>query len=296
MIRPIGTLVGLGFVAALLWSLFGTISSAISEPTPKTAEQVFHKEAENIAWSFDGPFGRYDRAQLQRGFQVWKEACAACHSMKLVSFRNLQEIGFNEAEVKAIAKNWAIEQPTIDPNTGEATTRKNLPSDRIPSPYPNDVAARAANNNALPPDHSLIAKAREGGADYIHGLLVGYEKQQPAALLKQFPEAKTGTGLHYNPVFHSLNIAMAPPLTTDGQVTYAPGQPKPTVDQMSRDVTAFLMWAAEPKLENRHRAGVSVMLFLLIATTLAYLSYRNIWADKKGNKYGDGTPQQPVRS
>lgn len=295
MVRPIGMLVGLGFVAALLWSLLGTVISAFKEPEPPTAESLFHERAEHVAWTFNGPFGRYDRQQLQRGFQVWKEVCAGCHSMKLVAFRDLQGIGFSEPEVKAIAKNWAIEQPSINPETGEAATRKNLPSDRFPSPYANDVAARAANANAIPPDHSLIAKAREGGADYLHSLLIGYSAQ-PAALLKQFPEAKTPAGLHYNKYFPTLNLAMAPPITTDGQVTYAPNNPKPTVDQMSRDVTAFLMWAAEPKLENRHRAGVAAVIFLVIATILAYLAYRNIWADKKPNRYGDGTPQQLVRT
>jgi ubiquinol-cytochrome c reductase cytochrome c1 subunit len=169
--------------------------------------------------------------------------------------------------------------PTIDPRTGDATTRKALPADKFPSPYANETAARAANNNAYPPDLSLITKARHSGADYTYSLLTGYQAQ-PAALLKQFPDVKTPAGLHYNPYFANLNIAMPPPIVADGQVTYADGT-NATVDQMSQDVAAFLVWTAEPKLEARHRTGVAVLIFLLIATTLAYLAYRNVWAGVK---------------
>jgi ubiquinol-cytochrome c reductase cytochrome c1 subunit len=197
----------------------------------------------------------------------------------MVAFRDLEEIGFSKPEVKAIAKQWAVEVPSINPDTGEPATRKAIPSDYIPSPYANETAARAANNNALPPDMSLLAKAREGGAHYIHSIVVGYEPQ-PAELLKKFPDAKTPTGLHYNPYFANLNIAMPPPLVADGQVTYTDGT-KPTVDQMGQDVSAFLMWAAEPKLENRHRWGLVVLGYLLLATAFAYGAYRNIWRGKK---------------
>jgi ubiquinol-cytochrome c reductase cytochrome c1 subunit len=267
-------LIGLGFVVTLL---IGAVMPA--EPEAKTAAHEFHKPVKEASFSFDGPLGRYDRAQLQRGFQVYKEVCSACHSMNLVAFRHLEGIGFTGPEVKAIANQWQIEVPTINEKTGEPATRKGMPADHFPSPYANEVAARAANNNALPPDFSLIAKAREHGAHYIYSLVTGYQPQ-PAELLREFPDAKTPPGLYYNPYFPNLNIAMPPPLTAEGQVTYADGT-RPTVDQMGKDVSAFLMWAAEPKLENRHRTGLGVVVFLLIATGLAYGAYRNIWRDKK---------------
>ena len=230
----------------------------------------------------NGPFGKYDRQQLQRGFQVYKEVCSACHSLHLVAFRDLRQLGYTEAEVKAIANQWTTEVPSINPETGEPATRKATPADRFPSPFANETAARAANNNALPPDLSLMTKAREGGAAYTHSLLTGYA-EQPADLLKRFPDAKTPAGLYYNPYFANLNLAMPPPLASDGQVTYADGT-KATVDQMSTDVSAFLVWTAEPKLEARHRVGIVVLIFLLLATVLAYLSYQNIWAEAKGKK------------
>jgi ubiquinol-cytochrome c reductase cytochrome c1 subunit len=199
--------------------------------------------------------------------------------MKLVSFRDLKEIGYNDAVVKKIASDWKVQTPSINPDTGEASTRKPLPSDTIPPPFPNEIAARAANNNALPPDLSLITKAREGGAAYVYSLLTGFQPQ-PAELLKKFPEAKTPPNLHYNPYFANLNIAMPPPLTTNGQVQYEDGT-KPTVDQMARDVAAFLVWTAEPNLARRHAAGVAVVIFLLFASILGYLAYQNIWHEAK---------------
>ena len=274
MLRFLAGLVGVGFVSALLIAFVMP-----REKVEPTAAAVYHLPEKEVKFSFDGPFGKYDRAQLQRGFQVYKEVCSACHSMKLVAFRDLEEIGFSKPEVKAIAQQWAIEVPSINPDTGEAATRKALPSDYFPSPYANETAARAANNNALPPDMSLLAKAREGGAHYIYSIVTGYQAQ-PADLLKRFPDAKTPTGLHYNPYFANLNIAMPPPLVADGQVTYSDGKTA-TVDQMAKDASAFLMWAAEPKLENRHRWGLTVVIYLLIATGLAYGAYRNIWRDKK---------------
>jgi len=275
LVKPIAVLVGIGFALALLCAIVTTNFA----PEPETAPHVFHLEPKPVHFSFDGPFGKFDNRQLQRGFQVYKEVCSACHSMKLVAFRDLSQIGFTQPEVKAIAKQWAVEVPSVNPETGEAATRKALPSDNLPSPYANEVAARAANNNALPPDMSDLAKAREGGAHYIYSLVTGYQPQ-PAPLLKEFPEAKTPTGLHYNPYFANLNIAMPPPLVAEGQVSYSDGT-KPTVDQMAQDVSAYLMWAAEPKLDNRHRAGIAVVIYLLIATGLLYGAYRNIWRDKK---------------
>ena len=182
--------------------------------------------------------------------------------------------------MKAIANQWAIEVPSVNPDTGEAATRKAIPSDKFPLPYANETAARAANNNALPPDLSLMAKAREGGAAYIYSLLTGYQAQ-PKELLEKFPAAKTAEGLYYNPYFANLNIAMPPPLTADGQVTYAEGNPAPTVDQMAKDVSAFLLWTAEPNLQGRHKSGLAALAFLIIATILGYMSYRNIWAEAK---------------
>lgn len=279
MVRPLGILAGLGFVAILLFSVIKGAVAYVSEPPAPTVEHEFHQHPEPLHLASDGPLGKFDRQQLQRGFQVYKEVCAACHSLSFVSFRDLHDLGFTEPEVKAIADQWAIEVPSINPDTGEAATRKALPADKFPSPYANEVAARAANNNALPPDLSLMTKARHGGAAYIHSLMTGYT-DQPAKLLKEFPDAKTGVGLYYNPYFANLNIAMPPPLVADGQVTYADGT-KATVDQMSQDVAAFLVWTAEPKLENRHRAGVGVVIFLLIATMLGFLAYRNVWSGVK---------------
>jgi ubiquinol-cytochrome c reductase cytochrome c1 subunit len=278
MVRILGGLVGLFFAGMLLLSfLWGGVAFVSAPPAP-TAESEFHEHPRQVAWSFNGPFGHYDKTQLQRGFQVYTEVCSACHSLHQVAFRSLADLGYNEAEIKAIAK--ARQVPDVDPKTGEMSTRPGTPADRFPLVYPNDVAARAANNNAVPPDLSLIAKSRHDGANYVHSLLTGFQAQ-PAELLKKFPDAKTPEGLHYNPYFANLNLAMAPPLTAEGQVTYGEGQPKPTVDQMAQDVSAFLMWAAEPKMEARKSTGVAVLIFLLFATVLAYLSYQNIWADKK---------------
>ena len=280
MLRFILGLIGAAFAGVLLISLGSDLATYFASPTEETAEHEFHKHPKALKLASDGPLGKFDRQQLQRGFQVYKEVCAACHGLNLVSFGDLHALGYEEPEIKAIANQWAIEVPTINPETGEAATRKAIPSDRFPDPYPNETAARAGNNNALPPDLSLIAKAREGGAAYIYSLLTGYQKPS-AELLRKFPETKPGPGLYHNPYFANLNIAMPPPITSDGQVTYAEGNPAPTVDQMAKDVSAFLVWTAEPKLENRHRYGLATVIFLLVATILGYLSYQNIWASAK---------------
>jgi len=279
MVRLIASLVGAAFVLVLGIALFGSVAGVITDPVAPTAESVAHKHPKELELASNGVFGKFDRRQLQRGFQVYKEVCAACHSLRLVSFRDLQKIGYSEPEVKAIASQWVIEQPSINPETGEAATRKNIPSDRFPSPFANEIAARAANNNALPPDLSLITKAREEGTAYVHSLLTGYTTQ-PAALLKEFPDIKTPSGLHYNPYFANLNIAMPPPLTSNGQVTYADGT-EPTIDQMSTDVSAFLTWTAEPNLEARHAAGFASIIFILIFCGLAWGAYQNVWRDVK---------------
>ena len=174
MVRLLGILIGLGFVLVAAWSLAWGVAAYVSEEHEESVEHRFHQEPRDIAYSFDGPFGKYDRGQLQRGFQVFKEVCASCHGLSFVAFRNLHDLGYGEEEIKAIADKWQIEVPAVDPKTGEARTRKALPADHFPSPYPNEVAARAANNNALPPDLSLITKAREGGPAYVASLLTGY--------------------------------------------------------------------------------------------------------------------------
>jgi len=283
MVRILGFLVGSVFTLALLASLGSNLWEYFASPPEKSVESEFHLHAKALELKSDGPFGTFDRQQLQRGFQVYKEVCAGCHSLNLVAFRDLHQLGYNEAEVKAISNQWAIEVPSVNPDTGEAATRKALPADRFPSPYANETAARAANNNALPPDLSLMAKAREGGEAYVYSLLTGYRnaatyKNEKGAAL---PAAnRPGQGLHFNPYFANLNIAMPPPITADGQVTYADGTPS-TVDQMSKDVSAFLLWTAEPNLQSRHKSGWAVLIFMIVATVLAYMSYRNIWAEAK---------------
>jgi len=218
-----------------------------------------------IGWSFDGPFGTYDRAQLQRGYKVYKEVCSACHSMKYIAFRNLEDIGFNEAEVKALAAGFQV---TDGPNDqGEMFQRAGRPSDKFPAPFPNDKAARAANGGALPPDLSLIAKAREEGSTYIHAILTGYE-DAPAGF-------KLAEGMNYNKYFAGQQIAMPKPLSDD-QVTFDDGT-KSTLDQEARDVAAFLMWTAEPKLEERHRMGFKVVIFLIVLTGLFLAAKKRIW-------------------
>jgi len=288
MVRIFGILAGLFFVLALLWSFVNGAWTVADQGYFKetTAESEFHQHPRHLALASDGPFGKFDKQQLQRGFQVYKEVCSACHSLRLVAFRDLRQLGYNEAEVKAIAAGFQV--PGIDPNTGEANTRAGLATDYFPKPYPNDVAARAANNNAVPPDLSLMTKARHEGPAYIRSLLtgyrnqVGYKNEDGKELLKEFPDAKTPNGLHFNPYFANLNLAMPPPLTTEGQVTYGDGT-KATVDQMAKDVSAFLVWTAEPKLAKRHQTGWPVLLFLIVLTGLAYLAYQNVWRGVKGN-------------
>lgn len=276
MVRIGGFLVGLGFVFALFLGIIDTFSNGLT--TPKTVEKEFHKHAEGPegGFSFTGMFGTYDKRQLQRGMQVYKEVCSACHSLRLVSFRDLAALGYSEGQIKTIAKGFQV--PSLNPETGEPATRDGMPADRFPSPYANEVAARAANNNALPPDLSLMAKARPDGSNYIYSLLTGYQ-DQPAELLKKYPEAKTPQGLHYNPYFHTLNIAMAQPIK-DGQVTYSDGTAA-TAKNYAADVAAFLTWTAEPKMEARKSAGLAVLAFLVIFCFLAYGAKKQIWRNVK---------------
>ena len=278
MVRFIAMLVGIAFAGVLAIALFGSVTGVITDPPPATAEHEFHLHPRELDLASNGPFGKFDMRQVQRGMQVYKEVCSACHSLRLVSFRDIKDMGYSDAQVKAFAASYD-NIPSINPDTGEVATRKGVPSDRFPSPFANEVAARAANNNALPPDLSLMTKARHDGPAYIYSLLTGY-RNQPAELLKKFPDAKTPPGLHYNPYFANLNIAMTPPLTADGQVTYSDGT-KSTVDQMAKDVAAFLSWTAEPRLQARHTAGFAAMLFLAIFCFLAYGAYQNVWRNVK---------------
>lgn len=249
------------------------------------------EEPRSVAWSFNGPFGKFDRAQLQRGYKVYREVCSSCHAMHLMSFRNLGQKGGpfydpeypnpnNNPYVKAIAKDYQVDD--IDSETGDVVKRPGVPADRFVSPYPNEAATRASNGGALPPDMSTLAKAREGGANYIYSLLTGYG-ETPAGL-------EVPAGKHYNPYMpgdvsafwkgkgHAPVgglIAMAPPLAPD-KVTFDDGT-KSTVDQQARDVAAFLAWVSEPKMEERKAFGVGAMIYLLILAGLLYVSYRRIW-------------------
>ena len=218
-------------------------------------------------WSFDGIFGTFDQGALQRGFQVYKEVCSACHAMSLMAYRHLGAIGFSEDQVKAIA---ATVQVTDGPNDeGEMFERPGRPSDRFKAPFPNEKAARAANSGAYPPDLSVITKARAGGADYVYAILTGYGAA-PA-------DFKLQEGMSYNEYFPDHQIAMPQPLTGDGQVEFADGT-KATVPQMAHDLATFLSWAAEPKLEARKHMGVKVILFLIALTLMLYAVKRKVWA------------------
>jgi cytochrome c1 len=245
------------------------VAVSLTASTSAGAQGNHAPEIKSQSWSFAPPFGTYDRAQLQRGFQVYKGVCAGCHSMRLLSYRNLGEAGgpeFSEKAVEAIASQVQI---TDGPNEqGEMFQRPGRPSDRFRSPFANDQQARAANQGALPPDLSVMAKARPGGPDYIYALLTGY---QPA------PEGfQVAQGMHYNAAFPGHQIAM-PPILQDGAVKYTDGT-APTLDNYARDVAAFLMWAAEPKLEERHKIGARVMIFLLVFAVIMYLAKRSVWA------------------
>jgi cytochrome c1 len=269
MTRPTGAVLA---AAGLACSLVG--SASLAQETPKPAVHS-HAEPEIAAqnWSFNGPFGTFDRAQLQRGYKVYREVCATCHSMRLLSYRNLGEPsgpGFSAAAVEVLAGQAEV---TDGPNDkGEMFKRPARPSDRFRSPFPNEPAARAANNGALPPDLSVMAKARPGGPDYIHALLTGY-REPPA-------DFQLAESMHYNAAFSGNQIAMPPPLS-DSLVTYTDGT-KPTVDNYAKDVAAYLMWTAEPKLEERHKLGLRVMIFLVVFAVIMYLAKRAVWARVHG--------------
>jgi ubiquinol-cytochrome c reductase cytochrome c1 subunit len=224
-----------------------------------------HKESH---WPHAGLFGSFDRAALQRGFQVYQNVCQACHSLKYLAFRNLEALGYSEDEVKAIAAQYNVQDGPND--SGEMFERPARPSDRAPGPYKNPNEARAANGGALPPDLSLITKAREGHEDYLYSLLTGYADPPEGVTV---PE-----GMQYNLYYPGHMIAMPPPLQPD-IVTYEDGTPA-TVEQTAHDVTQFLAWIAEPKLEERKQMGLKVMLFLIVITGLFVAYKRRIWADQ----------------
>ena len=222
----------------------------------------------SINWNFDGAFGTFDRTSIQRGFQVYKEVCSACHSLKLISFRNLIEIGFSEAEAKEIAKSYNVKDGPND--EGEMFERPAILSDYFPGPYANEKAARATNNGAFPVDLSLVIRARENGANYVYSLLTGFNQPVPEGVV-------IGENMHYNPYFPGMQIAMSPPLS-DNIVQYTDGT-KATVDQMSRDVVNFLQWTSDTKMEKRKVMGIKVFLFLLIFTGLFFVAKKRVWKD-----------------
>jgi ubiquinol-cytochrome c reductase cytochrome c1 subunit len=218
-------------------------------------------------WQFDGGLGYVDKQSAQRGFQVYKEVCAACHGLKRIAFRNLADLGFSAAEVKALAASYSIKDGPND--EGEMFERAGRPSDRLPSPYENEQQGRSLNNGAYPPDLSLIVKARPDGANYVYSLLAGYEKAPVGFELLE--------GQHYNPYMAGGKIAMPAPLS-DGQVTYQDGT-EASVQQMSADVVNFLQWAAEPEMQMRKTMGLKVMGFLVVMTLVFYIAKRRIWKD-----------------
>jgi ubiquinol-cytochrome c reductase cytochrome c1 subunit len=275
-------------LAALAIVAAGTVVVATAQE--KQSNEPAHYpilQPQELSWSFAGPFGTYDKAQLQRGLKVYKEVCSACHSLNLVAFRSLEDLGYSEAQVKALAASYQIHDGPND--EGEMFDRPGKPSDHFPAPFPNEQAAAAANGGAAPPDLSVMAKARavqrgfprfifdiftqyqEGGPDYIHAFVTGFGQKPPAGVT--IPE-----GTYYNPHFISAASTHMPPPLQDGQVAYDDGAPQ-TVDQYAKDVAAFLMWAAEPHLQARKEIGFRVMIFILIFGVLVYLTKRKVWAE-----------------
>ena len=283
----------ISLASVLAVGLLGAASQAAVEAPAATHEH----EIERLDWSFGGFKGQFDRAQLQRGFQVYREVCSACHGLKRLSFRNLSEPGgpeFPAEDVKTLAAGWNNKVTDGPDDTGKMFERAALPSDPIFGPYKNDNEARDAQNGALPPDLTLMAKARgvhrdpswivhpllmlndikhgyqEGGADYIYAVLTGY-MEPPAGM-------KMADGMHYNMAYPGHQIAMPPPLT-DGAVAYQDGT-KPVLDNYARDVAAFLAWSADPSLNQRKRIGWVVILYMLVTTALLYVAKKRIWSNK----------------
>ncbi len=266
---------------------FLALALAIGLASPALAAGEHTPQPPQQKWSFAGPFGKYDRGQLQRGFKVYREVCQACHSLSLVAFRTLGDPGgpaFTLPQVRAIAAEYKVQDGPND--AGEMFERPGRPGDRFPKPFPNDNAARAANGGALPPDLSVIAKARSyerGGLWFLLDLVTQYQEQGPdylTALMQGYEEAPKGfnlpSGTHYNKYFPGHAIGMPAPLSA-GQVTYDDGAPQ-TVAQYSKDVSAFLMWTAEPHMEARKRLGFQVMIFLLVFAVMLYFTKKKVWS------------------
>ena len=262
-------------------------SIAYAAGNGKSDYKMVHKH-----WHFNGVTGRYDKAAAQRGYQVYREVCAACHQLKHVAFRHLGDKGApfynpkyknpnDNPLIKNFAADWQIAD--IDSDTGDAIERTGIPADKFPAIFPNEAAGRASNGGAYPPDLSVMVKARNGGAAYVYNLLIAYGSPKPK-------DVELAAGQHYNPVMDGFKIAMAPPLT-EGLVEYGPtteehhGEvktipaPEATVEQMAADVTEFLAWAADPKMEVRKDTGMKVMLYLLILSVLLWFTYQRVWKD-----------------
>lgn len=227
-------------------------------------------QPKKMSWPFDGVFGKFDKQSVQRGFQVYKEVCATCHSINQISFRNLEDIGFSKEEISTLAATYEVQDGPND--QGEMFMRSAKSFDKIPSPYTNEKAARAANNGAYPPDLSLIIKARANGANYVYSLLTGYGSKEPANF-------KLQPGMVYNPYFPGMQISMPAPLS-DGQVSYIDGT-NSSIEQMSMDVVNFLQWAAEPEMEKRKLLGFKVMIYIAIFCAIFYIYNKRVWADIK---------------
>jgi ubiquinol-cytochrome c reductase cytochrome b/c1 subunit len=263
--------------------LAGTLAAIAAPASAQMTEQV---PPPRLKWSFAGPFGKYDEAQLQRGFKVYREVCANCHSMDMVAFRNLADAGgpgFTEAQVEAVAAEYKIKD--LD-DLGNQIERAGRPADHFPAPFANELAAKAANGGTAPPDMSTLAKARSYGRGFpwwVFDMIGQYQEQGPdyiAAIVSGFIDAPKGFNLpptgHYNEYFPGHNIAMPPPLQ-DGQIKYDDGSPE-TVAQYSKDVAAFLMWAAEPHLDARKRIGFQVFIFLILFAGLMYFTKKKVWS------------------
>ena len=250
----------LKIIFIIFFSLIFLLQKTYSEETQKLLK---------VDWSFKGYFGKFDRGSLQRGYQVYSEVCASCHSMKYLSYRNLAEEGgpeFSKEEAKAIASNFEV---TDGPNDdGEMFTRPAKLSDKFVNPYQNDKEATASNGGAYPPDMSVLVKARSGGANYIYSILLGYEDPPSGVTLDD--------GVYYNKYIYGNNIKMPKPLE-NGQVEYNDGT-ESTEEQMAKDLVTFLAWAAEPHLEARHRIGFKAIIYLIILSVLAYFSMKKLWS------------------
>lgn len=256
------------FIIAIFF--FNNIAFANTENNDleKVSTNALHPK--QIKWSFDGIFGTIDRQSAQRGFQIYKEVCSSCHSLKLASYRNLTEIGFTEAEVKQIASEYQI---TDGPNEdGDMFERQALPSDKFASPYPNDNSARSANGGALPPDLSLIVKARHDGANYIYSILTGYEDAPD-----NFPLAQ---GKNYNPYFEGRQISMPAPITDDNQIEYKDST-FASKEQMVVDIVNFLQFISEPEMEHRKKMGIRTMIFLSILFIIMLIAKKIVWKQVK---------------